>query len=102
MRGTQTLILLLFILKKGINMKFCKDCKHHKSGGIFDWCKRNLRKEVNSVTGKTHEVGIRDCSDERYGNCGKEAIYFEGTQFYKLKQKVKGLFVEEWNDRFIN
>lgn len=71
-------------------MKFCKDCKHYDGE-----CRSpRFKTEVSRVTGEKYQPytnPLWERNNNSVGHCGKEAIYFEGTWFYKLKQKIKQL-----------
>lgn len=56
-------------------MKLCKDCKHSRKGPFSLKCNRPLGTH-SMVDGLEHHR-YQECYNERDGDCGEEAKYFE-------------------------
>jgi hypothetical protein len=60
-------------------MRFCVDCKYHRSALGQNHCLRDMAQATDLVTGVQTETGQLECKEERYGTsgCGRMAKYFE-------------------------
>lgn len=81
------------------NLKGCLDCKHAKKDVWFLSCIHPMIARryytFDSDTGKSGiniaVVAAYNERDDDLGKCKREAIYFEPTSYYKLKQWLKQL-----------
>lgn len=74
-------------------MKYYKDCKHFIKKYVYSECKRTIRREarISKVTGEvlldaSHGACAQERNSTTKGACGEQAIYFEPSFKFKIKQ----------------